>query len=275
MTTSPLSYGPFISRKQAQEQGLKKYYTGKPCKRAGHTDVRFVRGGCASCCAEKAADRRHAKPKAWERNTPGFVPAFEIAQWLEIGPHFRDEKKCRACGDKKPIRYTSNGRCVACNSKRVRKYKAKPQNRAKFNETRRKHYNSRSVEERRKIREARNPYFAAYMQNRRQDPLVTLVEALRRRQNNWIKGNKAGSTQELTGCTWEQVRNHLENQFQPGMTWDNHGIHGWHIDHIRPCASFDLTDPEQQKQCFHYTNLQPLWAKDNLAKSDTWEPMAA
>jgi hypothetical protein len=51
------------------------------------------------------------------------------------------------------------------------------------------------------------------------------------------------------------------------MTWDNYGE--WHMDHIQPCASFDQTDPEQQKICWHYTNYQPLWAEDNLRKSDT------
>jgi hypothetical protein len=50
------------------------------------------------------------------------------------------------------------------------------------------------------------------------------------------------------------------------MSWDNYGIAGWHIDHIKPCCTFDLTDLEQQKQCFHYTNLRPLWAKDNLRR---------
>ena len=67
-----------------------------------------------------------------------------------------------------------------------------------------------------------------------------------------------------------ELKAYLELQFTDGMTWENRG--NWHIDHIRPCASFDLTDPEQQKQCFHYTNLQPLWAADNLAKSDSWDP---
>ena len=53
------------------------------------------------------------------------------------------------------------------------------------------------------------------------------------------------------------------------MTWDNHGQ--WHIDHIKPCAKFDLTDKDQQKACFHYTNLQPLWKEDNLSKRDSYK----
>lgn len=77
---------------------------------------------------------------------------------------------------------------------------------------------------------------------------------------------KSGRTIELLGCSIEKVRIHLEKQFLPGMTWKNHSLKGWHIDHIKPCASFDLRNPKQQKQCFHYTNLQPLWAIDNLEK---------
>lgn len=73
---------------------------------------------------------------------------------------------------------------------------------------------------------------------------------------------------ELLGCTVDEARQHIENQFQPGMTWDNWGQFGWHIDHITPIASFDLSVPSEQKKCFHYTNLQPLWWRDNLAKSD-------
>jgi desulfoferrodoxin (superoxide reductase-like protein) len=60
----------------------------------------------------------------------------------------------------------------------------------------------------------------------------------------------------------------LEKQFKLGMNWDNYGRSGWHIDHIKPCASFDLTKKEEQLKCFHYTNLQPLWARENLIKSD-------
>jgi hypothetical protein len=64
---------------------------------------------------------------------------------------------------------------------------------------------------------------------------------------------------------------YLESKFQSGMTWENYGKNGWHIDHIRPLSSFNLIDDKQLKLACHYTNLQPLWAKDNLVKSNKWE----
>lgn len=75
---------------------------------------------------------------------------------------------------------------------------------------------------------------------------------------------KAGRTAHLLGCSIPELKTHLEKQFLPGMSWDNYG--DWHIDHKRPCVSFDLRDPLQQKECFNYVNLQPLWARDNLVK---------
>ena len=90
---------------------------------------------------------------------------------------------------------------------------------------------------------------------------------LKRRMNNAIKGHfKDCSTLKLLGCDLETVRKHLESKFTEGMNWNNYGR--WHIDHIMPCASFDLSDPEQQRKCFHYTNLQPLWAEDNMKNGD-------
>ena len=80
------------------------------------------------------------------------------------------------------------------------------------------------------------------------------------------RGKKAYSSIELLGCTINHCRIHLERQFSEEMSWDNHGE--WHIDHRKPCASFDMTDPDEQKKCFHYTNLQPMWADENISKSD-------
>ena len=84
---------------------------------------------------------------------------------------------------------------------------------------------------------------------------------------------KTGSAVRDLGCTINELRDHLEAQFQQGMTWDNWTRDGWHIDHIKPLASFDLTDREQFKEACHYTNLQPLWAEENLSKGAklAWE----
>ena len=102
-----------------------------------------------------------------------------------------------------------------------------------------------------------------------EDPEFRMLENLRTRLWYALNGAyKADTTKKLIGCTTKKLKVHLEKQFTDGMSWDNYGKHGWHIDHIIPCASFDMLDPEQQKKCFHYTNLQPLWAKDNLQKGD-------
>ena len=187
------------------------------------------------------------------------------------------EKECTKCGEVKPFtEYNKNARnktnglqaqCRACNNIY---YKA---NKEVFTE-RNKRYRENNPEYREqyynKNKKALNQYRNQYGKERRAvDPSFRMLQALRSRQRTALnEGIKAASTIDLSGCTAEYVRQHLENQFTEGMSWDNYGLHGWHIDHIIPCASFDLTDPEQQKECFHYTNLQPLWAEDNLKKSD-------
>lgn len=94
-----------------------------------------------------------------------------------------------------------------------------------------------------------------------------LSSVLRHRIYLALKGIcKSNKTSILLGCSIDQLKQHLKSKFQQGMTWENYGE--WHIDHIRPCASFDLSKLEEQKKCFHFSNLQPLLAKDNLAKGD-------
>ena len=80
------------------------------------------------------------------------------------------------------------------------------------------------------------------------------------------KGTKAAKTEVLLGCNIQQFRDYLQNQFKPGMNWENFGFRGWHMDHKKPCCSFDLTKLEEQKKCFHYTNYQPLWWYENMNK---------
>lgn len=118
--------------------------------------------------------------------------------------------------------------------------------------------------------EKKNSNQRKYRKNRKErDPMFRVLSNLRTRIHTVLTAKhivKEATTKKLTGCTLEYLKNYLEKKFKDGMSWDNYGQ--WHIDHIRPCASFNLLDPIEQKICFHYTNLQPLWAEDNLKKSN-------
>ncbi len=82
--------------------------------------------------------------------------------------------------------------------------------------------------------------------------------------------SKAKHTLEYAGCSIEFLRWWIESQFLPGMSWDNWGTSAneWHLDHIYPCSCFDLTKEEQLRVCFGWTNMRPLWSRDNLSKGD-------
>ena len=277
-----LSYGPFISRKQAQEQGLKQYFTGKPCKH-GHTHARLVSSRSCLLCA-------------CERVKAAYKPAAKAA--LRI---------CACCQKEfQPQRNQSQAKfCSSKCQRSVYRQDHKEQTNARQNEI----YSQMTSAERtkrnlkmsavHKLKMATCPKFAektrAYHRNwKRQNPEkcrqsercseaklyktsrnFQLKKVLRNRVASALRAHQAGKgrhTESLIGCSVQQLAEHLEALFQPGMSWDDYGLYGWHIDHIRPCASFDLTDEAQQRECFHYTNLQPLWAADNIRKSDKWEP---
>jgi len=99
------------------------------------------------------------------------------------------------------------------------------------------------------------------------DPQIMLAMRLRARLTVALKRQvvrKTAKSFDLIGCTKHELQAHIEAQFVPGMTWENYGE--WHVDHIKPVCTFDLTDEAQQRECFHFTNLRPLWAAENLAR---------
>jgi hypothetical protein len=121
-----------------------------------------------------------------------------------------------------------------------------------------------------KIREYKKSYVNYKYHNDEQFKIKIL---LRSRFSAALKNQnslKIKSVLTLVGCTIQECKQYLEKQFKFGMTWDNHGIY-WEIDHIKPCSSFNLTNIEEQKQCFHYTNLQPLTILENRLKSNKYE----
>lgn len=96
--------------------------------------------------------------------------------------------------------------------------------------------------------------------------LILMLRERLRSALNTKNIRKRFSAVELIGCSIDYFKKYLESKFDKDMTWDNYGFYGWHIDHIKPCSKFDLTNEEEQKKCFHYNNLQPLWMKDNFRK---------
>ena len=106
----------------------------------------------------------------------------------------------------------------------------------------------------------------SYHRDRRENiPTVKLIDNVRRRINIALQGKNKSSIEYL-GIEIKLYKQYLENLFQPGMNWNNYGINGWHIDHIVPLSS--AKNKKELIKLFHYTNTQPLWANDNLKKSN-------
>lgn len=109
-----------------------------------------------------------------------------------------------------------------------------------------------------------------FLRRYKNDPAFRVYQLCRRRMRKMIfEGVKRGTTLELMGCTQQYLRAHLESQFKQGMNWGNSGTGKgkWHIDHITPCSAFDMTNRDEQRRCFHWTNLRPMWSKANIRKS--------
>lgn len=181
-------------------------------------------------------------------------------------------KRCPACKETKPLNseywhrlrggFTSE--CKLCRRAFHKDYRTK--NKDKF---------CNNPEVRKKDREVYKDYYKQYYTKWRQRRSASDIEFrlkanLKGRIWHALRGGqKSKRTMVLLGCSIEEFKIYLESQFTEGMSWENYGE--WHVDHKKPCAAFDLTDPDQQLLCFHHTNMQPLWAFDNLSKGSNFE----
>ena len=182
-------------------------------------------------------------------------------------------KQCTICCEEKTLDFFRRrskknahlfyNQCRQCESKAVVQWRdSKPEARESYRESIRKNYKNHREKKLLNIKLSRKKRLEKY-------PFEKIKRSLRSRCWKAIKGHyKTTTTQKLLGASFEETRQHIENLWQEGMTWENYGLHGWHIDHIIPLSSFDLTNEEEQIKAFHYTNLQPLWAKDNLQKGN-------
>jgi hypothetical protein len=149
-----------------------------------------------------------------------------------------------------------------------REYLKDPVRRAKHNERTRRHQkvNAKKYLARRMVRYNNDPAFNAEMRLRARTKLAF---------KSWMAKNcryvERPKTRALLGCTFSFFKSYIETRFKGGMTWAAFMRGEIHLDHVKPCAEFDLSDPRQQRECFHYTNYQPLWATDNCRKSSKFE----
>lgn len=168
-------------------------------------------------------------------------------------------------------------------------------NREKSNKYSRSYYKKNKVECRIKYRSKRAQWYLSHRESklayacsykiinrdrlnryckdrRRKDPNYRMRCNLRSRIRIAVREQqtaKSSHSISLIGCSWGQLKQHLEQLFLPGMTWENYGKGGWEIDHIIPCIMFDLTKSKEQEKCFHFTNLRPLWKSDNASRNKT------
>ena len=193
---------------------------------------------CPKCKTEKPTDGFHKKSAS----------RHGLQSWC-LGC-----MKAKSAEYKRRLKQTHEGRSKQ--SEYNRRWRQTPKGRAKKSEYMRGW---------RKTPEARAKK-SEYMRRRRQiDLQFRLAHTLRNRLHKALKGSvKSSRTIDLLGCTLEHLIHHIESRFQPGMSWLNQGE--WHIDHIKPLKAFDLSDPEQQRMACHWSNLQPLWAADNIRK---------
>jgi len=213
----------------------------------------------------------------------------------------KEEKKCRECGKTKSLeeyykhkrgKYGRRARCKLCVKAYNKAYKQSEAGKAYMKAYDKKYRQSEKNKAYRKAyreSEKGKAYMKAYMKtekrkatkkayrkNRRQtDPVFKLQCNLRSGFCQWIKGTaKTCKTEQYVGCTYKELLDHLERQFEEGMTWENHGRgdNKWHIDHIKAQSRFDPTIEEEAFKCWHYTNLQPMWAEINIGWKDKKKP---
>ena len=146
-------------------------------------------------------------------------------------------------------------------------------------------YNRQHMQHVRDWRIHRGPEWACkkareyYRKRQAHCPEINIIATQRSRLHEILGPNRTHRTTQYLGCSGRELIKHLLSQAYPRkktgelMTLENRGFYGWHIDHIKPVSSFDHNDPKQVAECWHFTNLQPLWAEDNLSKSDSlkWE----
>lgn len=256
-----------ISKKQAIQEKLKFYFTGKPCKRGHMAERRVCDRQCVEC--QKEYQKEYHKTEAYkEYQKSDNVKAIRDRHYQENKEQIQKRnKKYVQEHQEEMTSYYHSFREKNKEKIKERKHAYYLANRDKILEKMGSYYESnREVAIQRVSKHQRvykNKRYQEDSEYRIRDNLrCRLGDAFRQQR---IK--KSEKTFDLTSCTFRKLIEHLESKFLPGMSIENYGK--WQIDHIIPCASFDLKCPLQQKLCFGFWNLQPLWVEDHKEKTKT------
>lgn len=258
---------------------LEKTPTSFPLK--NYQGKRYYARECKPCANERASVARHARLG----KTPGTVRRQELRDLKRRGL-----RSCRTCGVTKTLsefrqkslsidgeaRYVTT--CKACEKDRNRASYYKYRDARLEASRKRQARNSEALKAKKAEYVRRNRSRITSRQGawakkkRSEDPMFAMKWRIRSAFSlAFLKSGfpKNSKTQDILGCDWETLKAHLESKFLPGMTWGNRGKYGWHIDHIVPLAT--ARTEEDMIRLNHYSNLQPLWAEDNLRKGAKYD----
>jgi len=245
--------------KCGEVKAFSEYYKHKGYKHG-------LKSNCKACVKEYYKQWRQANKKAIAKKDKQYYQANKEAI-AEKGKQYREaNKEARAESQKQWQKANKEARAEYQKQWRQANKKAIAKKDKQYREAN---------------KEARAEKKKHYMRKRRaKDPAFRMIDSLRSGLWQAMDGTrKPKRTMELLGCSRKQLRKHLSAQFTEGMTLENYGADGWVIDHIIPVSHFDHKDQKQVEVCWHYTNMQPLWDRDNLIKSDMlpheWEAFKA
>lgn len=282
-----------ITRKEALQKNLPQYFTGKPCKHGHVAERDTVNGTCVVCriilnrklgkiYRINNKEKLRLKVKAYYAKNKDKLKALSKAnyakekeKWKLYGEaYYAKHKKEKRLNNKIYIEKIKNDPVL---NKKFKEKKAiadkkyREKNREKIN------LQQRIYIKKPEIRKKRNENHRKRYNN---EPSYKIEFILRARLRELIKRQKMKKPsmsltkfqKEFLGTSDKAFVKYLEKKFYPHpktgepMSWENHSLYGWHIDHIKPVSEFDLLKIEDQKKCFHYKNFQPLWAEENLEK---------
>ena len=269
-----------LTRTHAKELGSTFFFHAKPCKH-GHLSRYQTCGVCEECHRlYRTSEQGHKAQRANHTKRMATEPDYRQAKRDETKRYYDRNKDNDEWMEKQRVRcrnYQSTERGKQKTREAMARFVEagkKAESDARYLATARGRDVARAAKKRhvKKVEaEHGKSYTAVVWERNPQAKLHSRMNTLISTALKRVGVAKSMKTVELVGCSIENLKAHLESNFEEGMSWDNYSRHGWHIDHIRPTASFDLNDPDQQRTANNWRNLIPMWAADNISKGDRYD----